>query len=95
MAVRLRRVAAYLDQRADQVMEEEAHYAGLAAGRRRDGDPIAARAFDRLQADRLAVYRELDERSFQLKLRACELEVRSDLAGVAASVTSFGLPRPT
>ena len=89
IAARLRQSAADLDYRADQVLKDAAEYAGMAAGKRRNGDELGA---ERLQRQQLACdeqYAALDEQSFKLKMLACQFEVRVVLNDAFSELTSF------
>lgn len=88
----LRLQAADLDYRADEVMKAEAEYAGKAAGKRRDGDLVAAAHYDALQQSALATYGAMDERAFQLRLKAAACEARWGFRAIANDITSFDPP---
>jgi len=83
-----------LEARADALMAVEAGHAGMAAGKLRDGDALAAEHFEALRADAERTYLAMDEEVFRLRLQAAELQARCGRASVLADITSFSTGGP-
>lgn len=81
--------AAEIQCLADAIMEQEARFAGLVAGKLRDGDTLAAEHYEVLRADAERMFLAMDEEAFRLRLEACELEARAARFSALVGVTSF------